>query len=107
MSIDIKLELNAREQKRFANLFRNIELSARRVAEEIEKGDESAAAALYAVFAMTLATVREFHELVDQAIIEAREKMGICAHKGTTTLLAGVVTCDNCGKPVTSEIFGG
>ena len=62
---------------------------------------------MYAVFVLTISPVREFHELVDQAIIEAREKMGICAHKGTTTLLAGVVTCDNCGKPVTSEIFGG
>lgn len=107
MQPEIKLELNDRERKRFAAMLRNIQTTAGRVADAIERGNESEAVAFYAVFVFALTPIKEFHELVDQAISDAHARMGICHHKGTTTLEAGVATCDQCGKPVTNEIFGG
>lgn len=105
MNPEIKLDLNDRERKRFANMLRNIATTAGRVADAVELGNESEAVAFYALFVITITPIKEFHELVDEAIGEAHARTGICHHKGTTTLEAGVVTCDNCGKPVTDAIF--
>lgn len=101
----IELDLNNRERKRFAGIFRNVEKAANSIAKALDKGDDVEIAANVTIFLLVVTASNELLEIVRGAAKSSLEQRAECQHKGSSTLNAGVLTCDECGQPITDAIF--
>lgn len=70
----INLNLNERERKRFAEMFRNLAKHGNQLADEIESGvDEAKIVVGFLIFSFVIDSTREFQKIVMEAAKDAKE----------------------------------